>query len=269
MPSTSTHSPKRSSSCGRSSPSSVSMVPTTRSSEALMGSSTTRMRRLWDGRTPAESKRRRQSVHSASLSEGSQPKWQPSTTSCSGRSLASARTAVDLPVPFSPRMRTPPIVGTMALRINASFIDSWPTIAVKGKLWRSSFMLTRSRIGARRLGRDQLLDEVSLLDELLGGFLDPLLGVAVVLQPRHHLPVGAVRAHREAELKPLRHPVLPMAHHRQRVPVAPRGRGADAVDGVDRRIGRRRRRRQSAVLHHLRAARLHDLDELVLQPSVV
>jgi hypothetical protein len=31
-------------------------------------------------------------------------------------------------------MRTPPIVGTTALRIKASFIDSWPTIAVKGKL---------------------------------------------------------------------------------------------------------------------------------------
>src|ERR1700682_2074880 len=32
---------------------SMSMVPTTRSSEALMGSSTTRMRRLWEGRMPA------------------------------------------------------------------------------------------------------------------------------------------------------------------------------------------------------------------------
>jgi hypothetical protein len=30
------------------------------------------------------------------------------------------------------------------LRIRASFMDSWPTIAVKGKLCRSSVMLTRS-----------------------------------------------------------------------------------------------------------------------------
>jgi hypothetical protein len=38
-------------------------------------------------------------------------------------------------------MSTPPTVGTMALRIRASFMDSWPTIAVKGKLWRSSVTL--------------------------------------------------------------------------------------------------------------------------------
>jgi len=29
-------------------------------------------------------------------------------------------------------MRTPAMVGTIAFRIRASFIDSWPTIAVKG-----------------------------------------------------------------------------------------------------------------------------------------
>jgi len=74
----------------------------------------------------------RQSAQRASGSVGSQPKWQPSTTSCSGSSLARARTAVDFPVPFSPRISTPPMVGTIAFRIRASFIDSWPTIAVKG-----------------------------------------------------------------------------------------------------------------------------------------
>src|SRR5882762_8050486 len=133
---------------------SMSMVPTTRSSDALMGSSTTRMRLLWEGRRPADLSLARQSSQRASLTEGSQPKWQPSTTSCSGRSLARARTAVDLPVPFSPRMRTPPMVGTTALRIRASFIDSWPTIAVKGKLWRSSVMLTWFRLGGgRKKGR--------------------------------------------------------------------------------------------------------------------
>jgi hypothetical protein len=34
------------------------------------------------------------------------------------------------------------MVGMMALRIKASFIESWPTIAVNGKEWRSSVMLT-------------------------------------------------------------------------------------------------------------------------------
>jgi len=45
---------------------------------------------------------------------------------------ARQRTAVDLPVPFSPRMRTPPMVGLMALSTKAIFISSCPTIAVKG-----------------------------------------------------------------------------------------------------------------------------------------
>src|SRR5258707_9792918 len=80
----------------------MSIVPTTRSSDELMGSSTTLMRRLWDGSTPADLSLERQAAHSASLSDGSQPKWQPSTTSCSGSSRARPRTGVDLPVPFSP-----------------------------------------------------------------------------------------------------------------------------------------------------------------------
>src|ERR1700694_187116 len=232
---------------------SMSIVPTTRSSEALIGSSTTRMRRLCEGSTPADLRRSRQSAHSASTSDGSQPKWQPSTTLCSGRSLASARTAVDLPVPFSPRMRTPPIVGTIAFKIRASFIDSWPTIAVKGKLCRSSVTLTRSRIGGEpseptpsltlplkgkgKLAWDQLLHELAFLDELLGGDPEPLLGIVVVLQPRHHLPVAAVRAHREAELTPFGHVVLTMAYDRQRVPIAPRRRRADALDRIDHGFG--------------------------------
>ena len=63
-----------------------------------------------------------------------QSEWQPATPSWSGSSLASARASADLPVPCWPRIRTPPMVGTMAFRMSASFIDSWPTIAVKGKL---------------------------------------------------------------------------------------------------------------------------------------
>ena len=47
---------------------------------------------------------------------------------------ASARAAVDLAVPLSPRMSTPPISGLMAFRIKPRFIGAWPTMAVKGKI---------------------------------------------------------------------------------------------------------------------------------------
>src|SRR5438874_4915846 len=337
MPSTSTHSPKRSSSCGRSSPSSgfivptrmkcdgwlndtpsrsmvltpiaaasrrtstrwssrrftsstyrmlrfasastpgskrrvpvrraasMSIVPTTRSSEALIGSSTTRIRRLFCGSVPASRTRVRQSAHNASRSLGSQPKWQPSTTSCSGSSLASPRTAVDLPVPFSPRMSTPPMVGTIAFRIRASFIESWPTIAVNGKECRSR-VSTDPSLG---LGRDQLLHHVALLEQLLRRLLDPLPGVVIVLEVRDDLPVLAVRPDGKAELQAIGHVVFPVARHRQRVPVAPGRRGADADDRVDHGVGGRRCRRCAPRLDHRGAALLDDLDELAFQPAVI
>ena len=66
--------------------------PTTRSSVALIGSSTTVM---------AE----------APLSIG-------------GKRLANARTAVDFAVPFSPSINTPPIDGLIALSRRANFISS-------------------------------------------------------------------------------------------------------------------------------------------------
>jgi hypothetical protein len=51
-----------------------------------------------------------------------------------GNNAAMARMAVDLPVPRSPKAKTPPILGsTQAIR-KASFISSWPTIAEKGKI---------------------------------------------------------------------------------------------------------------------------------------
>src|ERR1700686_4947907 len=53
-----------------------------------------------------------------------------------GRRLGSARTAVDLAVPRSPRMRTPPIAGLIALWTSAVFIASCPTSAVKGSIAR-------------------------------------------------------------------------------------------------------------------------------------
>src|SRR4029077_14045403 len=166
---------------------------------------------------------------------------QPSTTSCSGSSRASARTAVDLPVPFSPRIRTPPMVGTTAFRIRASFIESWPTIAVKGKTWRSKTTDMLSRIGGvrspdRRLGGKQRLHELPLLHELVGRLLDPVLRLAVVLETLHDLPVPRVRAQREAELQTLWDDVLAFADHGERVPVAPWRRGHDALHRIEHRV---------------------------------
>ena len=63
---------------------------------------------------------------------GSSLKGESATTSISGKRTANARAAVDLPVPRSPRMRTPPIRMSMALSISARFMRSCPTMAVKG-----------------------------------------------------------------------------------------------------------------------------------------
>src|SRR5205823_4437383 len=245
---------------------SMSIAPTTRSSEALIGSSTTRIRRRARGSVSPAAIRARQSAHSASRSEGSQPKWQPSTTSCSGSSRARARTAVDLPVPFSPRISTPPIVGTMAFRIRASFIDSWPTMAVKGYECRSRVRLTEPSLG---LGWYESLHQLLLLEELLRGHADTLPAVVVVLQVGHDLPPVAVRAHREPELEALRHPVLAVAHYRQRMPVPPGCRRADADHGVDDGVRRRGGRGSAPSLDHGRAPLLDRLHELALEPAVV
>jgi hypothetical protein len=58
---------------------------------------------------------------------------QPATARIGGSSAANPRTAVDFPVPRSPNTRTPPIPGSMAVRIMARFISSWPTMAENGK----------------------------------------------------------------------------------------------------------------------------------------
>jgi hypothetical protein len=47
---------------------------------------------------------------------------------------ASEFTNSDLPEPLGPEIRTPPIVGSMALIMRAVFAVSCPTIAVKGYL---------------------------------------------------------------------------------------------------------------------------------------
>jgi hypothetical protein len=41
---------------------------------------------------------------------------------------------VDFPVPRSPKIRTPPIKGSIVHSVIASFISACETIAVKGKL---------------------------------------------------------------------------------------------------------------------------------------
>src|ERR1700674_1684827 len=107
--------------------------------------------------------------------------------------------------------------------------------------------------------RDELLDQVSFLDELFGGDPDFLLGVVVVLQARHNLPVGAVGTDRETELKPFRNAVLAVADHGQRAPIAPRGDLTDAAHRVDGGVGGRSSRRQAAGLDNFRAASLNRL----------
>jgi hypothetical protein len=47
---------------------------------------------------------------------------------------ASEFTKSDLPEPLGPEIRTPPMVGSMALIMRAVFAVSCPTIAVKGYL---------------------------------------------------------------------------------------------------------------------------------------
>ena len=76
--------------------------------------------------------RSRQLSHSVSMPLGSQEKGQSATTSISGSSAARARAAVDLAVPRSPRISTPPMLLLIAFRISARFMRSWPTMAVKG-----------------------------------------------------------------------------------------------------------------------------------------
>ena len=105
-------------------------MPTTLSSVDPTGRSTTPMGRRTVGSSSPASIRAAHSGHRSPT--GSQPQGQPSTTSISGNREARARTAVDLAVPFSPRMSTPPSLGLTTLSIRAFFIRSWPTMAEKG-----------------------------------------------------------------------------------------------------------------------------------------
>ncbi|KAG0486458.1 hypothetical protein HPP92_008553 [Vanilla planifolia] len=72
------------------------------------------------------------SIPMDSGSSGSELKGSPMTTLISGRRSTSDRTAVDLPVPRSPIIITPPIFGSMTFSMRHSFISSCPTMAEKG-----------------------------------------------------------------------------------------------------------------------------------------
>src|SRR5689334_6538283 len=72
------------------------------------------------------------SGQSGSAVAGAQANRHPATTSTGGSSAASARTIVDLAVPFSPRARTPPIAGETALSRSAVRSSARPTTAEKG-----------------------------------------------------------------------------------------------------------------------------------------
>ena len=54
--------------------------------------------------------------------------------STGGKRSASARTAVDFAVPFSPCIKTPPSLGLTTFSTSAFFIVSWPMMAVKGNV---------------------------------------------------------------------------------------------------------------------------------------
>src|SRR6185503_8089074 len=80
------------------------------------------------------SKRSLHSVHQVAGLSGSQPKRQSLTTDTLGSNAANARAAVDLAVPRSPRIKTPPMRVSTAFRMSARRMRSCPTIAVNGKI---------------------------------------------------------------------------------------------------------------------------------------
>jgi hypothetical protein len=73
------------------------------------------------------------SEHVAQRSCGEHEKGQSATTSISGSSSASPRTAVDFPVPLVPLISTPPTRGLTAFSRSACLRRSCSTIAENGK----------------------------------------------------------------------------------------------------------------------------------------
>ena len=112
---------------------SMSSVPTTRSSVALTGSSTTFIGSSSTGGS-ALSYFSWHSSHQFDLSAGSSWKRQPWMHWRGGRRSASARTAVDFAVPFSPWIKTPPSRGLTTFSTSAFFMSSCPIMAVNGNV---------------------------------------------------------------------------------------------------------------------------------------
>ncbi len=81
-----------------------------------------------------------------------------------GSNAASARTAVDLPVPRSPNASTPPTDGSTAAIMKESFMLSWPTIAENGngEDIENSPLYARTAILRARLSRSCTRKDMSL-----------------------------------------------------------------------------------------------------------
>ena len=107
----------------------MSSAPTTRSSVTPSGRSTTGVG-LVTIRSDAIT------AQSGHKSRRGALTGQPSTASIGGKRAAKARTAVDFPVPRSPKTSTPPMLASMAVSTIAVFMSSWPTMAENGKGWR-------------------------------------------------------------------------------------------------------------------------------------
>mmetsp|Transcript_11746 Transcript_11746/g.20905 ORF Transcript_11746/g.20905 Transcript_11746/m.20905 type:complete len:294 (+) Transcript_11746:491-1372(+) len=103
---------------------SISMVPHTRSSVAPRGRSTMGIFIVPIFKTSPAFMRSRISSLITSGSSGSELKGSLSTTFISGSRSARARMVVDFPVPRSPIIITPPILGSITFRMRASFISS-------------------------------------------------------------------------------------------------------------------------------------------------
>ena len=108
------------------------MLPTSMSSVTLRGIRTTLIRDLAMGSSSPASNLDRQPGHMLVGSSGLQWKGQSSTCVISGRTSEKDLTRRDLPEPLGPETRTPPMVGSIALRTKAIFALSWPTTAVNG-----------------------------------------------------------------------------------------------------------------------------------------
>mmetsp|Transcript_22621 Transcript_22621/g.57691 ORF Transcript_22621/g.57691 Transcript_22621/m.57691 type:complete len:239 (+) Transcript_22621:851-1567(+) len=128
---------------------SMSMVPVTRSSVAPSGSSTKGVLLNSVSRSSPALKRARTSSLMQPTSSGFELYLSPLTHSMSGSRRTRPRTAVDLPVPRSPWISTPPITGSTKFSRRASLHWSWPTTPEKGKTARSS-RLSNSALRTKR-----------------------------------------------------------------------------------------------------------------------